>query len=199
MVQTISQSCESRDSFVHWIKHCLLLKKNVVWKLRNTKSFSGRKNPLFRNKTYTYLNFHHKRACWHSWPRVLQILKWKCTIKEILHKKNFWKNLIFSIVMWCGIVDFGRRGLLMHQTDLRATSREPLEVEVPCAVSQGPVFDILSLGLFHSTTRHYYWRYEICPKILWRIPLNTNNGNQRDTKPWSRESNWLRAECLVGK
>ena len=44
----------------------------------------------------------------------------------------------------------------MHQTDLRATSREPLEVEVPCAVSQGPMFDILSLGLFHSTTRHYY-------------------------------------------
>ena len=71
-------------------KCCLKAKKHkiILWK----------KNPLFWNKTYTYLNFHHKRACWHSWPRVLQILKWKCTIKEILQKKNFWENLIFSIV-----------------------------------------------------------------------------------------------------
>ena len=64
MVQTISQSCESLDSFVHWIKHCRSLKKNVVLKLRNTKLFSGRKKSLHL-KQKLYCNFHHKPACWH--------------------------------------------------------------------------------------------------------------------------------------
>ena len=39
------------------------------------------------------------------------------TVKGILHQKNFYRlNLIFWIVMGCGIARFGRRGLKTTET-----------------------------------------------------------------------------------
>ena len=48
MVQTISQSCESLDSFVHWIKHCLSLKKKkCFFKAKKHKIILWKKKSLF--------------------------------------------------------------------------------------------------------------------------------------------------------
>ena len=43
MVQTISQSCESLDSFVHWIKHCRSLKKKCCFKAKKHKIIPWKK------------------------------------------------------------------------------------------------------------------------------------------------------------
>ena len=43
----------------------------------------------------------------------------KQTLKGILHQKNFYRlNLIFWIVMGCGIAHFGRRGLFSHKCQI---------------------------------------------------------------------------------
>ena len=75
-------------------------------------------------------------------------------LKGILHQKFFYRlNLIFWIVMGCGIADLGRRGRgpgCRESRSLGAASRGPLapRVEVPCAQ-------------ISYTTPHYYPKYEI--------------------------------------
>ena len=47
MVQTIPQSWESLDSFVHWIKHCLSLKKKCCFKAMKHKIIIWKKKSSF--------------------------------------------------------------------------------------------------------------------------------------------------------
>ena len=232
MVQTISQSCESLDSFVHWIKHCRSLKKKCCFKAKKHKIILWKKkipssetkvilqlspqtgllafiNPCSSN---TLMEVQRKG----SFKKIFVVDKSHIFDSNVVGYSWFWPEGSIDAPNWPWrhesrtfkypnesttkriLYNFLDKS---HMTwDWRHESRTPApQVEVPCAVNQGPMFEILSLGLFHSTTPHYYWKYQFCPKMLCRIPLNTNNGIQRDTKPWSREIDWLGAECLVGK